>query len=165
MRTAPRQRGGTMIEALIALFVLSFSALAYVGLQLKGLTGNSSAMWRSKAVQYAAEMGDRIRSNPVGVAAGNYGNLIGAPAAPGCGSTTACSTSDMAQLDYAQWRTALSDIGTGIPNGVGFVCVDSTPDDGKSTAPACDGLGTDLAVKVFWQERGEEFHVWSSVRP
>src|SRR5690606_23409236 len=34
--------------------------------------------------------------------------------------------------------------------GEGQVCRDSTPDDGTPAAPACDGLGSLHAVKVWW---------------
>ena len=110
MRAAPerRQRGTTMIEALITLLVLGLSAMAFAALQIKGVTGNNGALYRSKAVQLAAEMADRMRANDGGRQLGQYSALTGTPAFPACGTTTACakpttSNNDMAKYDYATW--------------------------------------------------------------
>lgn len=160
-----------MVEALVALLVLSIGALGYAGLQMQGLSRNASAMWRSKATQLAYEMADRMRANQGGVTAGNYNSLTAAVTAPSCGSTTACTPSQMATLDYAQWRT---DVASALPSGVGVVCITSVDDVkprsdgtyvGTSTDPACDGAGTTFAVKVFWTEKGTESVFSTVVRP
>ena len=52
-----------LMEALVAILLLSICALAYAGLQLRGLSANSSSMWRSKATMLAYEMADRMRAN------------------------------------------------------------------------------------------------------
>lgn len=158
---APR-RGIALMEALIAVLLLSMAALAYAALQMRGLSGNASAMWRSKATLLANEMADRLRANPVGVTDGRYASLSGAAADPGCGSQAACKTSEMASLDYFQWRTSLAD---GLPKGSGAVCLDSSPDDGDAADAACDGSGTVFAVKVFWSERGQASRLTVAVRP
>jgi type IV pilus assembly protein PilV len=164
------QRGTTMIEALVTLLVLGLSAMAFAALQIKGVTGNNGALYRSKAVQLAAEMADRIRANGAGRQLGQYNTLTGAATFPACGATTACaaptaSNADMAKYDYAAWRQALAD---NLPTGSGVVCSDSTPNDGTATAPACDnavtGAGAYLTIKVFWSEHGETQRVWSLVR-
>src|SRR5664279_5546377 len=49
--------------------------------------------------------------------------------------------------DMADWQT---EIAAQLPAGVGVVCIDSTPDDGTSAAPQCDGIGTVIAVKLWW---------------
>jgi len=46
----------------------------------------------------------------------------------------------------AEWQQAMA----ALPAGEGQVCRDSTPDDGTPAAPACDGLGSLHAVKVWW---------------
>lgn len=159
--TVPR-RGIALLEALIAVLLLSMAALAYAALQVRGLSGNASAMWRSKATLLATEMADRLRANPAGVAGGSYAALTGAPADPGCGTGNACQSGPMAQLDYFQWRTGLAE---GLPQGSGAVCLDATPDDGEADSPACDGSGTVFAIKVFWSERGQASRLTVAVRP
>ncbi len=157
------QRGTSMIEALIAVLVLSLSALGYASLQVQGLSRNSSALWRSKATQMAYEMADRMRANQGGVTAGSYNNLTSAIAAPGCGAiATPCTPATMAQLDFVQWR---ADVASALPAGIGVVCITSTPNTGTSTSPGCDGVGTTFAVKVFWTEKGSESLFATVLRP
>lgn len=150
------------MEALIALLVLSFAALGYAGLQVRGLGANSSAMWRSKASLLASDMADRMRANRAAVTDGRYDNLVGTPSAPGCGTGSNCTPANMALLDHAQWADVLGDE---LPSGTGVVCRDSTPDDGTAAAPACDGAGAMHAVKVFWREKGEPSRLVIAVRP
>jgi type IV pilus assembly protein PilV len=157
-----RRRGIALLEALVALLLLSFAALGYAGLQMRGLGANSSALWRSKASLLAYDMTDRLRANRQGVTDGRYDLLWGSPSAPGCGSGSACTPANMARLDHAQWADALADE---LPGGAGAVCLDSTPDDGNATAPACDGAGSMLAVKVFWREKGVDTRLVLAVRP
>ncbi|MDT7834243.1 type IV pilus modification protein PilV [Aquabacterium sp. OR-4] len=156
-----RSRGVALMEALIGVLLLSMAALAYAALQVRGLTGNASAMWRSKATLLATEMADRLRANPTGVAEGRYAALSSAEA-PACGEASACTPANMARLDHVQWSAALAN---DLPQGRGVVCLDATPDDGQVDSPACDGAGAVFAVKVFWRERGEASRLTVAVRP
>lgn len=154
-------RGLALLEALIALLLLSGAALSYAALQAKGLGASHSALWRSKASILAYEMADRMRANRQGVTDGRYNSLL-SPSTPACGTSSACSTTQMAALDHAQWSTALA---LALPQGEGVVCLDATPDDGAAGSPACDGAGAMLAVKVFWREKAEASRVVLAVRP
>jgi type IV pilus assembly protein PilV len=153
MRTIPPPRGVTLIEALIAIIILSMAALGYAALQVRGLSSNASAMWRSKAVLLAGEAADRLRANAPGVTAGHYNDRVTlteiCPSPPVCVSGTTCTAAQMAQDDFIQWRCKLQ---AALPGGGGVICLDSTPDDGNLANPACDGSGTALAIKVFWSE-------------
>lgn len=155
------QSGITLIEALIALLLLSGAALGYAALQVRGLSSNAGAMWRSKAALLAYEMSDRMRANRLAVVAGSY-NALTVPAAVACGAGASCTTSNMALLDFFQWRTSLA---SELPAGSGAVCLDATPDDGDAANPACDGAGTTFAVKVFWVEHNEASRLTVVVRP
>jgi type IV pilus assembly protein PilV len=157
-----RTRGASLMEALVAILLLSMCALSYAALQLRGMSANSSAMWRSKAALLAYEMADRMRANRVGVTAGSYNSLTVPAAVNDCGDVGPCTTARMAALDYDLWSTT---IGRELPTGSGVVCIDATPDDGAPGAPACDGVGTTFAVKVFWKERGEDSRLAVAVRP
>ena len=161
-RSTRSQAGTTLIESLIALLILSLSALGYAALQLQGMSKNASALWRSKATQLAYGMSDRLRANQGGVAAGAYNHLVAAVTAPSCGTTSPCSTADMATADYARWR---ADVSNALPGGVGVVCITTTPGAGSSASPACDGTGTDFAIKVFWTEKTTESLFATVVRP
>lgn len=162
-RFPARPRGATLMEALIAVVLLSMCALAYAALQARGMSANASSLWRSKATLMAYEMADRMRANKAGTDAGNYNALTGVAAAiTSCGATSACTPANMALYDHYQWNQA---IGNGLPGGVGVVCIDSTPDDGDATDAACDATGTTFAVKIFWLERGTPSRLAVAVRP
>lgn len=158
-----RPAGGiAMIEALVAILLLSLCALAYAALQLKGVSASSGALWRSKASVLAGEMADRLRANQAGVGLRAYDSLLAAGGGTDCTGATACTPQQMAQWDHAQWSQTL---GRELPQGVGVVCLDATPDDGEAGSPACDGSGSLFAVKVFWRERGQPARLVAAVRP
>jgi type IV pilus assembly protein PilV len=158
----PRRRGIALMEALIAVLLLSLSALAFAALQMKGVSANSSSMWRSKATLLAYDMADRMRANREAVVANQYNSLTTPQSITDCGVTADCAAARMALLDYDQWSTALN---RELPGGSGVVCLDATPDDGTAAAPGCDAAGTMLAVKVFWSERGQPSRLAVAVRP
>ncbi len=158
----PRRRGLGMIEALASVLLLSICALSYAALQARSLSSNTSAMWRSKAALLSADMADRMRANQAGVASGAYRSLSSVTAVADCGATTPCAPSRMALLDHYQWNNLLADA---LPGGSGVVCIDSSPDDGTSSAPNCDGAGAAYAIKVFWSERGTAMRLSIALRP
>jgi len=159
-RVAP---GFAMIEVLVSVVVLAVAALGYAALQLRGLSANSSAMWRSKATVLAYEAADRVRANLPGVTAGLYSNLVTpSNATSACTLTNVCSTTQMAARDFVQWRTAVLNA---LPGGSGVICLDSSANDGTAAAPACDGTGSQIAIKVFWSERGTPARFVNVVRP
>ena len=142
-------RGFTLIEVLVAMVVLAVGLLGVSGLQVTGLRSNHSALMRSQATLFASDMADRIRANNVGFTAGDY-NLPTAAATAECGTTTGCTPNEMADNDMSLWS---ADIGITLPSGEGIVCIDSTPDDGVSSATAaCDGIGSNYAIKIWWQD-------------
>lgn len=59
-----RQRGVTLIEALISILVFSVGALGLAALQLTALSASGDSQQRSVAIWKAQELADRIRSNP-----------------------------------------------------------------------------------------------------
>lgn len=137
-----------MLEVLISVLVLSFGLLGLAGLQAYGLKNNHSAYLRSIATQQAYDIADRMRANRQGVANGKFTLASGIPADPGC-ITSGCSASDLADYDMFQWNT---DNGALLPSGAGVVCKDSTPNDGTTAAPACDGSGNLFAIKLWWND-------------
>lgn len=160
--SARRRSGFALVEVLVTVVVLAVAALGYAALQLRGLSTNSSAMWRSKATVLAYEAADRVRANAPGAAAGQYNNLLNPSTTSACTLTNVCNAAQMAARDFAQWRTA---VGSALPGGSGVICLDSSPDDGTTASPACDGSGTQLAIKVFWSERGVASRFVNVVRP
>lgn len=162
MRARSRVRGVLLIEAVIAVLLLSVAALGYAGLQLRALRVGAATSWDSKALLLASDMADRVRANVPAVTAGQF-NLPQAGSGSGaCTGGAACTSVQMALADLAQWGGLLA---RDLPSGRGVVCLDATPDDGTAEAPGCDGGGRLLAVKVFWRLRGDERRLVLSVRP
>ena len=144
-----RQSGFTLIEVMVSVLVLSIGLVGVAALQGVSLKNTQSAFMRSQATALAYDLADRMRSNVLSARLGLYDPDTAATVA-GCKSTTGCTAQDMAKHDLAEWNAAIA---TYLPMGQGFVCVDSTPDDGASaTSPACDGSGTQIAVKIWWDE-------------
>ncbi len=144
-----RQAGFTLIEVMIAVLVLSIGLLGLAGLQVAALQNNQSAFMRSQATALAYDLADRMRSNIDGVNGGFY-VPANAAATASCLTTTGCSVQAMAEHDLAEWNQLIT---ANLPMGQGFVCIDSTPEDGTSAAaPACDGTGDQMAVKIWWDD-------------
>ena len=149
MRRLERQSGFTLIEVLVAVIVLSIGLVGVAGLQAVSLKNNQGAFMRSQASALAYDLADRMRANVPGANAGMYDPTAKAATA-GCKSATGCTTQQMAQNDLYEWDAAIA---TYLPEGEGFVCIDSTPDDGTGIGDAqCDGTGTLFAVKIWWDD-------------
>jgi len=145
---AHSQRGTTLIEVLISLLILAIGLLGMSGLQTVSLRSTQSAYLRTQASIASNDIVERVRANLQGVEANSYNNIAG-EATAACNTAVGCSFSELASNDIAEWKGALA---TNFPAGLGTVCADSTPEDGTPAAPACDGLGTLYAVKIWWDE-------------
>ncbi len=144
-----QQAGFTLIEVLVSALILAIGLVGVAGLQAMSLKNNQSAYMRSQATALAYDLADRMRSNVAGAEAGFYRPALAAIRNT-CSTSTGCSTQQMAQNDLSEWAGALAG---NLPMGTGFVCIDSTPYDGSSTADAqCDGVGTQFTIKVWWDD-------------
>ncbi len=110
-----KQQGFSLLEILISVVVLSLGLLGIAALQTKSVGFNHSGELRSIAALQAYNMLDRIRANKSGRAEGLYSNITGLGTNPGC---TACSSSQIAQLDQFQWNTMNATL---LPQGQGTV--------------------------------------------
>ncbi len=145
----PGQSGFTLIEVMVAMFVLSIGLLGLASLQVTALRNDQSAFMRSQATILAYDLSDRMRANLAAVTSGFY-NPANAATTNNCTTTTGCTAQEMAQTDLQSWITGIT---TYLPVGQGWVCIDSTPNDGTgSGTPACDGVGTKFVVKVWWDD-------------
>jgi len=129
------QRGFSLIEAMVALVVVSVGMIGIAGLYGQGLSAGRTALYRTQAVNLAADMADRIRVNRLGGA--NYG---GAAANNNCDPPGAvnCSPAQMAAHDLSVWTNQVQ---AQLPNGVGTVQV-------AGTSPPT------YTITVTWQETG-----------
>lgn len=145
---SPFTDGFTLLEVLVTIVIISVGMLGLAGLQARGLQNNHSSLQRTLAVYQAYDMADRMRANIVGVNNNNYDNLSGTPSDPGC-ITSGCTPAQLTDYDMRIWNLANASL---LPNGVGVVCRDSSPEDGTSAAAGCDGTGTIYAIKLWWSD-------------
>lgn len=106
--TRRKHDGFSLIEVLVALFVLSIGLLGLAALQTTGLRFNHQSYQRTQAVMLSYDIIDRIRANPVGLQAGVYDSVPPGPPGgyPDCTAAT-CTPTDMANYDVGTWKTAL----------------------------------------------------------
>jgi type IV pilus assembly protein PilV len=102
-----RQSGFSIVEALVALVVLSVGMLGIAALYVESLRAGRTAVYRTQAVNLASDMADRIRANRNALAAWTLA-AADTPAVQGCvAGTTNCSATQLAQDDQARWRLAI----------------------------------------------------------
>ncbi|MCP3672105.1 MAG: type IV pilus modification protein PilV [Gammaproteobacteria bacterium] len=126
------QKGFTLIEAMIALLVISVGLLGIAALQVTSMQQNNSALHHSKAVWIAYTMADRIRANmnefveydDIDTTNDYDQDCTGAP----------CSSNEMVISDAEEWKDAVS----ALPDGRGRV----------------NGNATALTISVMWDDEG-----------
>jgi type IV pilus assembly protein PilV len=110
--TAPHCRGSSLLEVLVAMLLLSFGLLSLAAWHGRALQHGRSSQYRAVASQLALDLADRMRANLPGVAAGAYTRMrpyevTDAPEPePPCADAVACSGTEMAARDLAQWLNA-----------------------------------------------------------
>ncbi len=139
----PGQKGFTMVEALVALVVLSIGLLGIAALLLKSLQSGRTATYRTQAVNLTADLADRIRMNRTATVA--YGTLFADAevAVPACDTTGGCTDADLAATDLSRWKATIALL---LPNGEGQVVV---------TPPLGAGEPDNYVITVRWAEVGE----------
>jgi type IV pilus assembly protein PilV len=129
------QSGFSLIEAMVALVVVSVGMIGIAALYGQGLGASRTALYRTQAVNLAADMADRIRGNRQGGA--SYG---GAAANNNCdpGGGVKCTPAQMAAHDLFVWTNQVTQQ---LPGGVGVVQY-------AGTVPPT------YTIQVNWQETG-----------
>jgi type IV pilus assembly protein PilV len=142
------QRGISLVEALVALVVMSVGMLGIASLYVTSLKTGKSALTRTQAVNLVNDMADRIRANARARAAYAYDSSKPGstpPTAQACAEQN-CAPDAIAQNDLALWINALGQ--TLPPRSVGTV----------QFTPAAEGLGfpDQYQINVSWNEPGDE---------
>jgi type IV pilus assembly protein PilV len=145
-------RGVTLVEALVALLVLSVGMLGIAALFVSSVRFNRTALLRTQAINLVSDMADRIRANASAGPAYDLASYGAGPAArdcaPGPGAAGAnCTIDELAEDDLARWISAVQ---TTLP----------APGDGGAAteveyAPAAAAGPDRYTVLVRWQEPGE----------
>lgn len=151
MGTSISRKGGSgysLIEVMVALFVLSIGMLGVAGLSIDALKDSRSSLYRNKAVSFAWDMAERIRANRA--AAGDYDTDSTTGADQGCFTThsqvaSQCTGTNLAAHDIWEWQQALQDVNSGgLPSGSGTIDVNTalTPAQYTITVNWTEGFDT-----------------------
>lgn len=145
MNHLKQQRGVSLVEALVALVVMSIGMLGIAGLYIESVKANRSALLRTQAVALTYDMADRIRANRL---AGNaYALALGAAPPPqhNCVAGVNCTEDNLAEDDVFRWvqtvRAAMPSQGATPPQtAVLFTAAPST------------GLPDRYSIIITWRE-------------
>ena len=145
--------GFSLIEVLVALFVLSIGLLGLAALQTTGLKFNHQSYERTQAVLQAYDIIDRMRANKSGSGSTintTYSNVtLGAvPGTTDCATATVppgCTGDQLAEYDIRKWNTANAAL---LANGKGAICKGSFSTDLSS----CDTTGSVYRIAITWKE-------------
>ncbi len=118
-----RQQGASLLEALVALFIVAFGLLAMAGLQIRTLSEARNSTARNTAAQMASDLLDRMLLNGEVFATGNSAALYQTnwdttPTPPVNCRTRACTSAELAQFDLWQWKRAIAQL---LPEGDAMV--------------------------------------------
>lgn len=156
---APSRSGGlTLVEVLVALFVLAVGVAGAAATQAGSSRLRQQAALESEAVALAAALGARMRVNHAQMAlpdAANpylqvdYDAAAGAPADPPahCFGAQACDSAQLARFDIHETERAVYE---GFPGGRIAVCRD-LPAGGAAGWDCAGGLGAPVVVKIGWR--------------
>lgn len=136
-----RQSGMTLIEALVALLVLSIGLLGVAALQMSSLRNTHAAHMRSQATALASDITDRMRANRTVALTGAYNIAIGA---------TLTAPATLAEVDLFTWKNSLA---ATFPAGDGSVAVDPATSIASITIQLDDSRGAEAPVLFVTQTR------------
>lgn len=94
------ERGSSLVEVMVALFVLAIGLLGILAMQSTSMRFNQSAYSYSQAVYLANDMAEKIRANFA--QANNYGGPI-PNEGTNCEATT-CNAADLITWDKYEWN-------------------------------------------------------------
>lgn len=122
----PRAAGFSLVEVLVAMFVVAMGILALAALLQASTRYTKMSELRSSATLLANDIADRIRANPMGgeLAAGGYDltdKAFPTPTAPAradCSADAPCGPGDLARLDLADWTARVH---ATLPKGSGWI--------------------------------------------
>ena len=146
-----KQRGFSLIEALVAFLILSVGMLGIASLQLISLKAGHTASLRTVAVIKTEEILERIRNNSAVVESyivdindlgdDNVCNDSG-------GAINMCASVQMARDDIFNWK---ADLTTSLPDNTGTTA-------SIDVVPAVPGVlpTATVTVMINWQERNQE---------
>ena len=139
-----KQSGFTLIEVMVAVFVLAIGVLGMAGMQATGVREAQNTYFRTQADMLANDIVDRMRANRQQViddttylTAGADPGVANTCGAMGGGAVEECDGQTMAGFDLQSWYNAINS--SNLPSATGVI-----------TQVA--GSATTYTIQVFWDE-------------
>lgn len=107
------QQGFTLMEVMIASFVLAVGMLGSTAMMLRGSQQADNTNYEAVAVELAQNMAERMRANITGVEAGDYDNLVADSGTSQDCTAALCTPAEVATYDAYIWGRELVDL---LPN-------------------------------------------------
>ena len=166
MRLQPRSSfhaGFTLVEVLVALFVVALGIAGAAGLQMLAVRAARDAARLADGTRLAWSLGERMRANGLALSRPDDANPYlqldydagGAPLTSVlCYADTSCDPDDLARFDLSDVSSAVAGA---FPGGRIRVCRDATALDATGLlAWACDGrAGAPVVMKIGWRAHGD----------
>lgn len=163
-----RGAGFTLIEVLVALFVLAIGLLGLAMLQTTGLRFNTNSYSRTQATYVAYDIAERMRANFTGFTAGNYDAATTTAANSAisaynsCKSstcncnTTVCDAATLAKYDLGQWYNQQDTLLPGAKDAANL-----TP-AWRATINRAGNLAT---ITIYWLEQDRNNGSATTIQP
>jgi type IV pilus assembly protein PilV len=132
-------RGFTLVEALIALLLLSVGMLGAWNLQLASLRDHNDSLQQTTAMELLRDMAERIRANPSAGSA--YASEHASAPAGGCTAGEPCTASELAAIDVAWFAARAAAL---FPGSDTATTVEFAPATGPAAAD-------DIVVALHWR--------------
>lgn len=107
MRVRQCARGVSIVEAMVALVVVSVGMLGVAGLYLESIRANRTALVRTQAINLVNDIAERIRANRFALGAYAIAANAPVPALQGCVTNNNCNAVELATDDLARWILAV----------------------------------------------------------
>ncbi|MEY4756547.1 MAG: type pilus modification protein PilV [Pseudomonadota bacterium] len=138
--------GFSMIEVLVTMLIISLALMGTAGLQAYAMRLNQGGQFRTQAVFLASDIAERIESNPVAAASGDYVvTLINSAdflASTSQASTDCqdnpCNSAALAAFDLSDWQTAIAQ---------------TLPQSSWSIDRTVDALTSTYTITINWVDR------------
>ena len=160
--------GFSLIEVLIAIFVLALGVIGAAGLQLAAIRTSQQSGAQTVAVQIANELADKMRTNSAQMKLPdsvnlftliNYNSLVDPnPTAPVMcyGAAASCSASDLAAADIYEMLVRVK---RDLPGGRIKLCRDSAPYSSANaslTWTCTNDPNAGVTIKIGWKSKNPD---------
>ena len=135
-----KQRGFSLLEVLVALFIQAFGMLGMTALQIKALKSTHAALIDSQVQFLLADMAERLRGNPSPAYAITFADVTPSTSRD-CAALT-CSSGDLALWDITQWRSKIEDAAY-LPEGESQIIFHNLT------------LTYEISIRYRWSQLGE----------